>query len=95
MTALRPSPPLTQLNAYVELSPDQVVDWIEEDNGLQIVDASPPGRVIELLVTDGGYTTWMSVRAICDGGSVLAEVIAADDDDAELPPVRSGAEDQP
>lgn len=95
MTALRPNPPLTQLNAYVELSPEQVVAWIEDDDGLEITDASPPGRVIELLVADGGYTTWMSVRAICDGGSVLAEVIAAADDDAELPPVRSGAEEQP
>jgi hypothetical protein len=92
MTAVRTNPPLTQLNAYTERSPADVVDWIEAENNLEIVAASPPGREIELLVTDGVYNTWMSARAICDGASVLAEVIAPADSGAQLPPVRGAAQ---
>jgi hypothetical protein len=88
MTAMRSNPPLTQLNAYIELSPGSVVDWIRDRDDLQIVESSPLGREVELLVTDGTYTTWMSARAICDGASVLAQVIADSDAGAELPPVR-------
>lgn len=91
MTALRPDPPLTQLNAYVEQSPQQVRDWVAAEDGLEIVEASPDGTQIELLVSDGRYNTWMSIRAICDGASVLAEVIADADSRDELPPVRKEA----
>lgn len=90
MTALRPDPPLVQLNAYVEQSPAQVRAWINAEQGLEIVEASPDGREIELLVSDGTYDTWLSARAICDGASVLAEVIAPQGDRSQLPPVREG-----
>jgi hypothetical protein len=89
MTAMRTNPPLTQLNAYTERSPAGVADWIAAQGDLDIVETSPPGREIELLVTDGVYNTWMSARAICDGASVLAEVIARADSGAQLPPVRT------
>lgn len=92
MTAVRSEPPLTQLNAYVERTPAGVVEWIESEPDLDVVESSPPGREIELLVSDGVYNTWMSARAICEGASVLAEVIAGADSGAELPPVRDAAE---
>lgn len=92
MTALRAEPPLTQLNAYVELSPHGVVQWVETHAELDVVESSPPGREIELLVTDGVNSTWVQARAICDGASVLAEVIAPVGSAAELPPVRTTAE---
>ena len=88
MTAVRSDPPLTQLNAYVEQSPQQVREWVAAQTGLEILESSPDGREIQLLVSDGRYNTWMSVRAICDGASVLAEVIAGADSQAELPPVQ-------
>lgn len=91
MTALRPDPPLTQLNAYVEQSPQQVREWVAAEGRFEILDASPDGRQIELLVSDGTYTTWLSVRAICDGASVLAQVIADAGNQAALPPVQGVA----
>ena len=92
MTAVRPDPPLTQLNAYVERTPAGVVAWIEDQPDLDVLEASAPGTQIELLVSDGVYNTWMSARAICDGASVLAEVIADADAAAQLPPVSDSEE---
>ena len=92
MTAVRADPPVTQLNAYVEQSPQEVRAWVDADEGLEVLNASPDGREIELLVSDGTYTTWVSARAICDGASVLAEVIAPEGESAALPPVRGGTE---
>ena len=92
MTALRAEPPLIQLNAYVEQSPQEVRAWIDAEQGLEILEASPDGHEIELLVSDGAHTTWMSARAICDGAAVLAEVIAPEGERAQLPPVKEGAQ---
>ena len=95
MTAVRSEPPLTQLNAYVERTPAGVAEWIEGQPTLEILESSPPGRDIELLVSDGVYNTWMSARSICESASVLAEVIAGADSGATLPPVRDTAEAGP
>lgn len=90
ITAVREQPPVVQLNGYVESTPRQVREWVEEQPGLTIVAASEEPDESQLLVTDGTWKTFVKARAICDGASLLAEVITAQDSDAVIPTPAGG-----
>ena len=85
LTAVRPQPPLTQLNGYVEMTPVEVREWIEAQTDLEVVVAEDEGYESELLVTDGTWRTFVKARAVCADASLLAEVIAPENSDAVLP----------
>lgn len=85
LTAVRHSGEVTQLNGYVESDPTAVREWIETQPDLDVVATSQTPQVTELLVTDGTWRTFISVRAVCADGSLFAQVIARQDSDAVLP----------
>ena len=85
ITAVREQAPLVQLNGYVTSTPRQVRAWVEAESGLDVVASEDEGYEAELLVTDGTWRTFVKARAVCEEGSLLAEVIAPEDSDAVLP----------
>lgn len=85
LTAVREEPPAIQLNGYVEATPAGVREWIEAQPDLDVVSTDDDGDEIQLLVTDGTWQTFVSIRAVCADGSSLAEVIAAQGAGAVLP----------
>ena len=85
ITAVREQPPVVQLNGYVESTPQQVRTWVEQRAGLEIVSVHEEPGEAQLLVTDGTWKTFVKARAICDGASLLAQVITGQDSDAVIP----------
>lgn len=85
ITATREQPPLLQLNGYVASTPRAIRTWIEAQPDLEVVSSEDEGYESELLVSDGTWRTFVKARAICDEGSLLAEVIAPEDSGAVLP----------
>lgn len=90
VTAVRDQPPITQFNAYVEMTPVQVREWVESRPGLEVLSSEDEGLESELLVSDGEYNTFVKAAAVCADASLLAEVIAPAEADATLPTPAGG-----
>ena len=85
LTAVREESPRTQLTGYVESTPAAVGEWVASQPDLEVLASSTTSQRVELLVTDGTWRTYMTVRAVCLEASLLSEVIAAEGSGVPLP----------
>ena len=85
LTAVREEGSLTQLNAYAMQTPAEVRAWIESDPDLEVIAAEGDDALVELLVTDGEFDTFVSARAVCATASAVSQVVAPAAGDHVLP----------
>ncbi|MDP9405964.1 MAG: hypothetical protein M3O86_05090, partial [Actinomycetota bacterium] len=85
VTDVREQAPLTQVTGWVPLLPVDVRSFIEGRDDLEVLVSEDEGYESELLVSDGTSRVFVKARALCDGASVLAEVIAPEDAAGGLP----------
>lgn len=85
LTAVRDEGDVTQLNAYVEQSPSDVLAWVSGQRDLGMLSVAEASTQVEILVAAAGWHTFMRARAVCAGGSQLSEVIAVEGSGAVLP----------
>ena len=85
VTAVRETDGVVQLNGYVEMTPAELRLWIERRPGVSVGGVAADAGVVELLVTDKRWRTFVRAKAVCADASVVAQVIAPVGSDAALP----------
>lgn len=83
--------PLTQVTAYVDLTPVNIRLWYEgEDAGIDVLTSEDEIHEVELLVSNGTHRTYAKGGAVCQEGTLLNLVVAEEIGASEFP-VPSGA----
>ena len=85
VTAVRAELPVVQLNGYVAATPDDIRDFVESVDGVTVEEAGGNSRERELLVSTRRWRIYLKARAVCTTGSLLLEILAPADSDAQIP----------
>ena len=85
LTATREGWPRKQLTGYVESTPAAVREWVEAQPDLDVLGSSESAERVQMLVTDGTWRTYLTVRSVCLEGSLFTQIITAADSGAPLP----------
>ena len=85
ITDRQEQPPLTNITGYVALTPVQVKLTYVDNPTLQILTAEDEIFEVEILVSNGGYRTYLKGTATCNQGSALLAVVAPELDASAVP----------
>ena len=85
VTAVRAGEQSTQLNAYVTATPDEVVAFVKQTDGVTIEAAAGTSDARELRASSDDFDVYLRATAVCASGSLLLEIVAPAGADAALP----------
>lgn len=83
VTAVSEVGPITQVTGFIDQTPVDVRDTYAED--AQLVYLEDEGYEAEILVDTGGFRTFIKASIRCRTGSVMALIVAPDDEAGGLP----------
>ncbi len=90
VTSVTVQGPLTTIIAEVPTTPVNIRIEYEERGDLELLTAEDEVFEAELLVSDGSHRTYVKASAICQTGTTLLAIVAAEDDAAPLPTPAGG-----
>lgn len=85
LTGVTPRGPLTQVTAYLAMTPVQLRQYFEGRTDLQPIQIEDEIFEAEILVSDGTYRTFVKARALCSQGSDVVAIVAPETAAGELP----------
>ncbi len=85
MTSVTEQGPLTTITAEVRTTPVNVRLAYEARDDIELIIVEDEVFEAELLVTDGQHRTYIKASAICQTGTTVLAIVAAEDADAPLP----------